>query len=347
MNVSFLEIARSFFEIPDDFSLPEKSSSSISIWQKRLSEQFNNAKYGYPKTEIFRIPTLEDDLIEILAPILGIKRKIETNATLCLTHDLDYLKSTTQMNIKRSFSQKMPNWKYENYFTSIQTLVEYDISQGGSSSFFVACPQKIRPGLRRMKQWILDPSYNLHDALFQEVLSIFNKKNVEIGIHGSFYSHEENLLSEEVIKLSKATGRQIRCARQHWLNLPDPSNDFARIAGAGIKVDSTMGWNGTVGFRGGISRPFKIQTANGPLALLPMVLMDGPLFDDLRLSPSEAVKLSIQILEEVHQRQGTVALDWHERCAHPSYEWFDAYCEIVSWAKNKGFQFSSVTGSVG
>ncbi|MEZ4273006.1 MAG: hypothetical protein R3C68_16710 [Myxococcota bacterium] len=73
-----------------------------------------------------------------------------------------------------------------------------------------------------------------------------------------------------------------------------------------------------------------------------MALMDGVLFDDLKLSPDEAFEKCVGILEQVFARSGCVALNWHGRSAHGSYRWHGCYEKVLRWAREKGFAFTTI-----
>jgi hypothetical protein len=169
------------------------------------------------------------------------------------------------------------------------------------------------------------------------------EKNCEIGLHGSYFSLEENLLERERQNLEQTFNRPVLMGRQHWLNLPGEAS-VERIFNAGITVDSTLGWNGSSGFRGGMARPFPILLSGGKhLWEVPLVLMDGPLFNDLGLDTDGVFAYAKKILQQVWVRRGMVAINWHERAAHPDYGWFEAYRRILEWAKGAGFQFAPIS----
>jgi hypothetical protein len=164
-----------------------------------------------------------------------------------------------------------------------------------------------------------------------------------VGLHGGFYSLQSGLIEKEVKKLSIRTQSPIFSGRQHWLNLPDREQAFTSIRSSGLANDSTLGWNGVVGFRGGFSRPFYLQAGEKAYVReVPMLLMDGALFDDLRLNRQEAVSVAKKHLSEVKSRGGCAALNWHDRSASPHYGWAPAYEEIINWAFNEGFAFATV-----
>lgn len=336
---TFLGYCKNIFAMPTDFVLPPHLLSAAETWERHFESQLCDSKFGYPRGPVYKTPVLDDQLKELLLPSLGSSRLLKKRPRLCLSHDVDYLTATTPMNLKRAVATRSWAWKRESYVDSLKKIIDFDLSVASSSTLFMAAPAWSPNPLVRARQWLLDPSYQEQDSEFQEILEHISRPSVEIGLHGSFFSQQKNLLDQEKAALSKMTSRSVTSGRQHWLNLPEPRRDLAQLVSAGISVDSTLGWNGYVGFRGGICHPMVLATRSGDITLLPMLLMDGPLFDDLKLSQEDVVAMSVALLEEVFIRGGTVSIDWHERGAHPSYNWFAAYEKIVLWAKQRGFEF--------
>jgi len=238
----------------------------------------------------------------------------------------------------------------DDYLESITTILESERAitrQTHVSTVFIASKENSKRFHKRLVQWLIDPSYRYDDQLVQRLFEVLERYGCEIGIHGSFYSIAEDHLKRERHNLSKAAGRQINCGRQHWLNLPGVE-PFHRIYRSGVRIDSTLGWNGGVGFRGGMARPFPLVL--GPNEILwevPLLLMDRPLFEDLKLDRHQVVERAISLLEEVYSRRGCVSLCWHGEAAHPDYKWFDAYEDILKWAKGRGFQFCTISQAIG
>lgn len=341
----FLACLETIYIIPDSFSLPECTLGTVVAWLDLFYAQINYSRLGYPKCLVYETPVLEDQLHEFVRryklDLVLIKRDLPP-PTIYLSHDVDYLKPTWPLKLKR---RKLLGSITENFLESIISILSYDASVAGpnSSTFFVAAPTPLQQPFERGIQWLIDPGY-FNDSLLTETLELLNSYNVEVGLHGSIYSLALGSLGSEKARLEEKLGRSVTSLRQHWLRLPSGLNSLEQVSKCGFKVDSTLGWNGQVGFRSGMARPFALKFTEGfTLWEVPQLLMDGVLFDSLNLGTNEVVSLSKKLLTEVFNRHGAVALNWHERSASSDYGWFDAYRRIIDWSYKKGFKFSGVT----
>lgn len=323
-------------------------ASEIEHWIADFRADLAAAKYGYSKSLVRATPSLEDQLTEIVGKyVLPLPRKAPT---LCLTHDIDYIEPTWQLLVKRSLGYRKPQFmmRSNGFLPSIQAVLTTDRKFAGQakSTVFLAAPWPANGIRERMIQYLIDPSYSLNSSLFLSLKETLREFDCEIGLHGSFHSLVQNTLKLEKEKLEQALGIKIGAARQHWLHLPG-NDPFGEIFRSGLKTDSTLGWNGRPGFRGGFCRPFPIITADRNIVWeLPLVLMDGPLFDEMKLSSDGVFAAAAEILDEVFKRGGCVAIDWHDRAADPDYGWLDAYEKILSWARERGFQFKTMSEAI-
>lgn len=351
---------QTLYNIPDEWfesegvaRLERECTREVESWFIEFRRDLFGSKNGYPLNGAREKPELENQLIK-LSETLGIDKKFEPRThkpSLCLTHDIDYLRPTFRLGLKRLLGYRrlsLENLRGD-YLCSIERLLELDrniVGAKGGSTVFVANRIKAKKVSNRIKQWVLDPSYRLEEPLFEDLISLLSTYQCEIGIHGSFFSLEEGLLSEERGQLETRIRRNIRSGRQHWLNLSS-ENSFENIYKAGVLVDSSLGWNGAVGFRGGMARPFPLCLNNGKMLWeIPLLLMDGPMFDDMALTKDGVVRCAKKLLNEVCIRGGCVALDWHDRAAHAAYGWSEAYSEILDWARDRGFNFFGVSQAI-
>jgi len=350
----FLACARTLYA----FSSTEEhgllgASEAITAWHRDFQKDLHESTRGYPgKAGARPSPELEDRLVRIFDRA-GLKtRKRENFApTLCLSHDIDYLAPTFQMRAKRLVGyRKWLRWEPgQHYLESVRAMLECErqiTGQRGISTVFVASPERSSHWKSRCTQWVIDPSYRVDSPLFESLLKLLREYECEIGVHGSFFSLKEGLLTEEKRRLEKRLSTKITVGRQHWLELPD-EKAFDQIAASGLQADSSLGWNGTAGFRSGMARPFPLCLENGAqLWEMPLVLMDGPLFDDLKMSTDAVVAKAQELLEQVFERQGCVSINWHDRAADADYGWFEAYEKILQWAKARGFAFSRISDAI-
>jgi len=338
--------------VKDDFAQGAETQQLITDWYRDFYQDLYESKAGYPLNQSRVTPELEDRLVSFAKAhrIDTDYPRIKQVPTLCLTHDIDYLWPTVQMAMKQTISERRLCWpsRQNAYLQSIERLLQLDVQyagQDGVSTLFLAHKKPARSLRKRLTQWLIDPSYSLDDPYFQDILTLIHRFKSDVGIHGSYFSLEDRLLKEEIQALEKVTGHPIKAGRQHWLNLPG-HNAMERIYEAGLTIDSTLGWNGTYGFRCGMARPFPLVLPQGQLWEVPMPLMDGPLFNDMKLSSAEVINKATTLLGLVYDRGGCVALNWHDRAAHPDFNWDEAYKAILEWASNKGFRFTTLSKAV-
>jgi len=343
----FISCLRTLYLLPEDFRLPDPLVSEALAWADGLYEQIGGSCLGYPQCEVYPLPRLEDELHQFVEHHLRLdKRQSNLIPTLYLTHDVDYLKSTPQLRIKQRRFEHPFRIQEDSYLKSLEEILRFDSNFGPTTVFLAAAIKSKNPAVGILQN-LIDPSYKITSKLFGELLELVRNYSVSVGIHGSFRSLVDGTFEEELISLENKLGSKVVMSRQHWLSLPGGLNSLRKVAKSGIVVDSTLGWNGVAGFRGGMARPFPVIFSDNRLLWeVPLLLMDGVLFDSLKLSTSQVVEKSIQLLSEVYKRQGGVAINWHERSAVPEYNWFDAYKQIVDWAKGQGFKFSKITDAV-
>lgn len=329
-------------------SLPNK----VEEWYQRFYRDVFNSRYGYPVYEVFQYPYTEDTILEVfdqcgfLSQCDVLDNQVQT---LCLTHDVDHLAPTFKQSLKNFISTrkiKLPINK-DSYLESIESLLKIDAevakSPEGPSTLFIASRVPTNHIYGRFIQNIIDPTYFTHDPLFEDLKQLVQKYGCKVGIHGSFLSIKDNLLKKEKSLLEQSLKLPVLYCRQHWLNLPT-EDALNNIKHAGIKMDSTLGWNGSYGFRGGMARPFPILVGEKLVIWeLPLVLMDGPLFHDLKLNSEQVFNKGVEILKHIAKRKGCVSINWHERAAHADYaHWFDAYKNILDFANMTGFRFLNI-----
>lgn len=327
--------------------------AEIKDWHVEFLRDIHESSRGYPLRPVREFPDLEDRIrdIGIRAGLEGSGSQKELRPAICLTHDLDNLQPTLQMRLKRLITQRKLRLKSskDDFLSSLETLLKFNnqiAGKTGCSTVFVACKSQSPSVSTRLSQWLIDPAYSPEDADLGTFLRLLDSENCEVGLHGSFFSLSHDLLSNEKEILEEVLGRPVSLSRQHWLHLPT-QDSMEKIWSAGLRIDSSLGWNGNVGFRCGMARPFPIVLdARRTLWEVPLLLMDGPIFDDLGLDFEGAISLSRELLGQVKERGGCVAINWHERAASPDYNWFEAYQAILNWAKEEGFRFVTLSEAV-
>ena len=159
-------------------------------------------------------------------------------------------------------------------------------------------------------------------ALIRKIAS-----TADIGIHPGVESHNAQGLgqmTEEIQRLSRAVESPIVRARQHYLlqRYPDSWNRLEKV---GISHDHSMGYADHIGFRAGMSRPYKAfdVAANRPLDLTihPTAAMDATLNRYMGLSPEQALDALERLAGEVKAVDGELTLLWHNETVSECNEW--------------------------
>src|SRR5690606_866177 len=115
------------------------------------------------------------------------------------------------------------------------------------------------------------------------------------GLHpGSDAGRDVSYISAEKNALEKACGHPVTRSRQHYLRFTVPDT-WRRLAGAGIAIDSTVGYAAEPGFRCGTSHAFPVfdihRRETLPLLEQPLLVMDVSLRWYKQLSVPEALDL--------------------------------------------------------
>lgn len=140
-----------------------------------------------------------------------------------------------------------------------------------------------------------------------------------VGLHPSFdsYDDKDEICCEtmEINRILKEAGCQgIVGARQHYLKWKNPDT-WQFYADAGISFDSTMTYAGHVGFRTGICYPYPVFNLMTRKCLnlieRPLIVMDGSLYDYMKLSHDEALLIIKELAGECKKYGGEFMVLWH------------------------------------
>ena len=176
------------------------------------------------------------------------------------------------------------------------------------------------------RRWLLDPSYDVsRDKRLQEKCCELLSDGHKIGLHGSFYSAEdETLFFKEKEALEEVINAGINKTRQHWLNYSEISTPYI-LDKAGIKFDSSIGFNDILGFRSGIASIYNPYDHRNQRAFsfyeMPLVIMDAHIEDHTKCD--EDFDWLFKCFDTV--KNFAVSVDWHQRGASLEYGWFDSY----------------------
>ena len=224
--------------------------------------------------------------------------------------------------------------------------VEKEAGVRGSYFFHVSPVARISP---------YDCLYHLEDAVVfrgrrrsvGEVVGELSDEGFDIGLHGSYHSTgSATMLGDERRLLERATGRPVTSTRQHYLHWDVRLTPQAQSA-AGLRADSTLGFNRNVGFRAGTSLPFRLfdlaAVRRTDVLEVPLTVQEGTLLaaNALELDRSQALEVVRSLLDRVADVGGVATLLFHPHSLlNPDH--LATYRWSIDYGRAKGAWFASL-----
>ena len=222
---------------------------------------------------------------------------------------------------------------------------------GARSTFF------FWPGWKAMgKHHPSDCLYDMEDRVVfdgqrctvSEMIREIDRRGWEIGLHPSWYSFDDvEEMKRQKAALEKALGRDVVSVRQHYLHYDIRVTPRVQ-AEAGLKYDSTLGFNDNVGFRFGTCYPWRLFDLKAekelPIVEVPLIIQDGAMLNPakgMRLDEETAFQFILQITEAVEKVGGILTLLWHpDSIIRPT--WWNLYLRTLKYLKEQNAWFSIV-----
>jgi hypothetical protein len=170
------------------------------------------------------------------------------------------------------------------------------------------------------KREIEDPSYEFNSAWIKQLLSEIHNRGHKIGLHPSYSTfrdlvktrHEwgilRDLCNEMCIDQISWGGRQ------HYLRWENPTN-WQIWDDIGIDYDDTLTFPEQVGFRCGICYEYPVFNLKTRQRLRlhegPLIIMEGTLFDYMKLSFGSSFQLIKQLYAVCKKFRGDFTFLWH------------------------------------
>ncbi len=240
----------------------------------------------------------------------------EKKMAVVLTHDIDScnsgwiegsfneLKSKRIHNIpKLIFNRFFKNDVWFNFSEILNIEKKY-----GATSTFYFLPQKGK------SEKLKNSDYDIQSTKLKNVISNIEESGCEIGVHGSFGTHNNSdKLSKDI---SRINSNNIIGNRFHFLMF-DNDNTVNTLENSNLKYDSTMGFAEHIGFRRGICFPFFLFdfTNNKCSSILeiPLIVMDTTFNSKkyMNLSHNESFNKIKSIVTEIEKFNGVFTILWH------------------------------------
>lgn len=238
---------------------------------------------------------------------------------VCLTHDIDcvyiskdcifdVLKNLgNQPGARASFALRIPFYlllQKSNPIWNFEMIMDLEREYGAKSTFFFLAAER---DLGRATNYRIE---NLKDELRQ-----IQAAGWSVGLHGGYHSYDQQAeLAKEKLRLEEVLGRKVAGCRNHYLRFKVPET-WELLSQSGFKYDATFGYADFAGFRNGMCHPFKPFNLNTekviPIWEIPLVIMDGTLFDYMSLDAAGAWQIARQLIDTAEKLGGVITILWH------------------------------------
>ena len=214
----------------------------------------------------------------------------------------------------------------------VERLLEIEAAMGISSwTFCLAGPYSIREGGSR---------YDSNWPSARRIFRAIRNHHGHIGLHGSFYAHEQDAYERERRRLENACGTPVVSHRNHYLRF-DSSRLWTQLEQAGIQLDMSIGYVRRIGFRSGLCHAYRpydlLRQKPANVIEVPMIFMEN--YDYLELDPTLAYVASQ--LQIVKQAGGCVSILLHpDKMAADDGSWIQFYRCLIRVARDMGADVS-------
>lgn len=303
----------------------EKLRQNKELWDLfTRKEEYNSAILDKYQRFPYYLSKCRDILEPEVSKFLiknGLKIKYPGNKkfAVCLTHDVDALYISKQVAVKKTLSS-LKRYKFKkaldtfkvvfsrinkkwNPLWNFEEIIELEKKYNVKSTFYFLADSRNK----------FNSNYSI-ESLKAELNSI-SKNGWEIGLHGSYDAYDNlDQIRKEKEKLEQILGKEIISYRNHYLRFKTPGT-WELFAKAGFKYDTTFGYADMVGFRNGTCHPFKPFNLNTNKEInileIPLTIMDGTLFDYMKLSIEGAWEITKLLIDRVEKYNGIITILWH------------------------------------
>lgn len=271
----------------------------------------------------------------------------------CLSHDVDHilknssltaaLRHTLAVLIKFKSSKKAIHYLKDylknkrdhtkDPYWTFEYLANTEKKYGFNSSFYFMASDAADPDCR----------YDINGTIVRGLIHELEDCGCEIGYHGSILSFNDKVLMDaEKTRLDSVISKKPYGCRQHYLKFQVPVT-WRYQSELGILYDTTLSFADHEGFRCGTCLPFKpFDILEGKVLdiwEIPLILMEGTLQSPMyrNMSPEDALKNIIGLIETVKRYQGVFSILWHNSSFDYNWEgWSTVFEKTMSYLGNSG-----------
>ncbi len=298
-------------------------------------------------------PWVDRWMFRLLAQLPRLRTAVENRpaqARLWLTHDLD---SLSKWRLRSAAGQlaRTPWHLATGRFALLRRNYRELLTRAftGRDPYDNLEQVQALEGLRKSASFLLANGrdhifhrYELSQPRYRRVLGQCLRAGNAVGLHGQVQRIGDAAgIRAEVDKLAGLAGVPVRLNRQHYLRW-DAAKTFAGLEAAGIRVDSTLGYNDTPGFRTGTAWPYLWFdcAADRPTALLeaPLLLAEFQFYDPSRFDAEAVRQIMFGFLEKARLQGGVLTILFHNQYFHAAE--FPGqgrlYADLIAWADARG-----------
>lgn len=268
---------------------------------------------------------------------------------LILTHDVDAIQKTFVIRIKQAafncfntirlmkkgeikaaFAKLGNAFRFllsKDDYMNIPYLLELEKSYNVRSVFHFYAGET---GLKRsLKAMLIDPGYNIQCKKLGTLLNTIQNGGWEIGLHPSAFTWKKpEGIHQQKKKLEETINVPVTKLRQHWLRFSWQKTWEAQEQ-AGMKQDSTLGFNDRCGFRNSAALRLPVQSSASLFESVPMFLMDSHLYDYANIKHEERIHIIQRWLKELYEVSGVGSIIWHTHVLGKDYGWAPGYIALL------------------
>ena len=282
---------------------------------------------------------------------------------ICPTIDVDYLK---QWRLGMIFREKVEyfllNARKKSASERWGRLVQFVKSYCSPGDAFQSALNRMHHYIRRYGKGTVffkagahgpnDVEYKLNQPYVWQMVKNLLSDSFEIGLHPSYHaSDHQGYLRNERSLLTQCIGDAPVSVRNHYLRYHSLITPHLQV-GAGFRIDSSLGYAECSGFRNGTCMPFlKFDCRNNQVMDLwemPLLMMDGTLFNRENLSVKDAISKSADLLLQCKKFGGVGVALWHnvmgEEMDYPG--WKEHFEHVIPWSHQHGAYIGSLRGAL-
>lgn len=233
-------------------------------------------------------------------------------------------------------------FKNPSYLKVLEEMKELEKKRGLRSRFHI---YSSHPSGSALKNKLFDPGYKVtQNSKLIALLKTYKSEGWDIGLHPSFSSWKSfSILSSEKETLENALGFNITQSRQHWLRF-SVIQTWSHLSKAGIKTDSTLGFNDRPSFRNSSALsycPWSFESDSAmDIQAMPLILMDSHFYDYFPMSDEERKSQLNYWISEIRAVGGEATVLWHSHTLAADYGWKQGFIELLDLVSDSNRKFN-------